>query len=254
MDEVFERILVDYDGVRSVFSMGKMAVLWELALETGRFRNAYDLGYQTFADVDTQTGEVTQREGMIPELYEDIFWCPSTSGFKSWRAMSYHPELEAFFVPIILNCETAQFGPVERVEGGGGTGPVRRTNHVHPDSPEHLGEFLAMSMRTGSQSSATGTDTCTFMMLQMATSCGRQDYLPRFRDFRLPMKWMAANLSRFPLGRVAPVGAPCYQLTSLLKNNVLSGVTRSMCSHYLRNRRADPNSGRNRGASSCSSQ
>ena len=149
MDEVFERILVDYDGVRSVFSMGKMAVLWELALETGRFRNAYDLGYQTFADVDTQTGEVTQREGMIPELYEDIFWCPSTSGFKSWRAMSYHPELEAFFVPIILNCETAQFGPVERVEGGGGTGPVRRTNHVHPDSPEHLGEFLAMSMRTG---------------------------------------------------------------------------------------------------------
>ncbi len=149
MDEVFERILVDYDGHRSVFTMGKMAVLWELDLETGAFRSAHDLGYQTFADVDPETGAVTYREGTVPELYEEVFWCPSTSGFKSWRAMSYHPELEAFFIPIILNCETGVFGPVDRVEGGGGTGPVRRTNHMHPASPEHLGEFLAMSIRTG---------------------------------------------------------------------------------------------------------
>ena len=63
--------------------------------------------------------------------------------------MSYHPALEAFFIPINLNCETAVFGPVDRVAGGGGTGPVRRTNHHHPDSDEQLGEFVAMSMRTG---------------------------------------------------------------------------------------------------------
>ena len=149
MDEVFERILVDYDGQRSVFTMGKMAVLWELDLETGAFRSAHDLGYQTFADVDPETGAVTYREGMIPTLYEEIFWCPSTAGFKSWRAMSYHPGLETFFIPINLNCETGIFGPVDRVEGGGGTGPVRRTNHFHPDSPGQLGEFLAMDMRTG---------------------------------------------------------------------------------------------------------
>ena len=149
MDETFERILVDYDGQRSVFTMGKMAVLWELDLETGGFRNAHDLGYQTFADVDPETGEVTHREGMIPELYEEVFWCPSTAGFKSWRAMSYHPETEAFVIPINLNCETGVFGPVERVEGGGGTGPVRRTNHFHPDSPGQLGELLSMSIRTG---------------------------------------------------------------------------------------------------------
>ena len=149
MDEVFERILVDYDGQRSVFTMGKMAVLWELALETGRFRSAKDLGYQTFADVDTTTGQVTYREGMNPILGEALFWCPSTAGFKSWRAMSYHPGRETFYIPINLNCETAVFGPVEKVEGGGGTGPVRRTNHVHPQSPDQLGELLAMSMRTG---------------------------------------------------------------------------------------------------------
>ena len=149
MDEVFERILVDYDGRRSVFSMGKIAVLWELDLETGRFRSAKDLGYQTVADVDPTSGQVTYREGTNPVLGEEVFWCPSTSGFKSWRAMSYHPATEAFYIPLILNCETGVFGPVEKREGGGGAGPVRRTNHFHPDSPDQLGEFLALSMRTG---------------------------------------------------------------------------------------------------------
>ena len=149
MDEVFERILINYDGKRSVFSMGKIAVLWELALETGQFRSAYDLGYQTVADIDPASGRVTYRDGTDPVLGEEVFWCPSTSGFKSWRAMSYHPDVEAFYIPIILNCETGIFGPVDQIEGGGGTGPVRRTNHFHPDSPDQLGEFLAMSMRTG---------------------------------------------------------------------------------------------------------
>ena len=122
MDEVFERILVDYDGRRSVFSMGKIAVLWELDLETGGFRSAKDLGYQTVADIDPASGQVTYREGTNPVLGEETFWCPSTSGFKSWRAMSYHPATEAFYIPIILNCETGVFGPVEQREGGGGAG------------------------------------------------------------------------------------------------------------------------------------
>ncbi len=149
MDEVFERILVEYDSRRSVFSMGKVGVLWELALETGRFRSAHDLGYQTVVDIDPASGAVTYRDGIIPVIGEEVYWCPSTAGFKSWRAMSYYPETEAFLVPVNLNCETAVFGPVDRVAGGGGTGPVRRTNHHHPDSGEQLGEFLSMSMRTG---------------------------------------------------------------------------------------------------------
>ena len=149
MDEVFERIIVDYDDRRSVFTMGKIGVLWEMGLNTGQFRNAHDLGYQTVADIDPNTGEVTYRDGTIPVIGEEVYWCPSTAGFKSWRAMSYYPEMETFFIPVNLNCETAVFGPVDKVAGGGGTGPVRRTNHHHPDSDEQLGEFLAMNMRTG---------------------------------------------------------------------------------------------------------
>tara|TARA_B100000989_G_scaffold278162_1_gene239681 strand:+ start:69 stop:524 length:456 start_codon:yes stop_codon:yes gene_type:complete len=43
----------------------------------------------------------------------------------------------------------ATFGPVERVLGGGGTGPVRRINTLHPDVGDALGEILAISIPDG---------------------------------------------------------------------------------------------------------
>ena len=150
MDETFERILVDLDGKQSVFSMGKLGVLWELDRVTGEYRNAIDLGYQNILDVDQATGAVTHREGMISGVGEELFFCPSTGGFKSLRAMAYHPDTTAMYVPLNLNCETAAFGPVEYRAGGGGTGWVRgRQNHFHPDSPDQLGEFQALDVRTG---------------------------------------------------------------------------------------------------------
>ena len=150
MDETFERILIDYDGRQSVFSMGKLAILWELDRLTGAFVNAVDLGYQNILDVDTQTGEVTYRDGMVVGVREELFFCPSTGGFKALRAMAYHPDTGAMYIPLNLNCETAEFLPVEKREGGGGTGGVRgRKNHFHPDAPDQLGEFQAIDIRTG---------------------------------------------------------------------------------------------------------
>ena len=150
MDETFERILVDYDGKQSVFSMGKLAILWELDRTSGAFTSAVDLGYQNILDVDSATGTVTYREGMVSGVGEDLYFCPSTGGFKSLRAMAYHPDTTALYIPLNLNCETAAFGPVEQRLGGGGTGGVRgRRNHFHPDSPDQLGEFQALDIRTG---------------------------------------------------------------------------------------------------------
>ena len=150
MDETFERILIDYDGRQSVFSMGKLGILWELDRSTGAFTKAVDLGYQNLADVDPETGEFTYREGMVSGVGEMLFFCPSTGGFKALRAMAYHPDTGALYVPINLQCETAAFGPVEQRPGGGGTGGVRgRLNHFHPDAPGQLGEFQALDIRTG---------------------------------------------------------------------------------------------------------
>jgi alcohol dehydrogenase (cytochrome c) len=150
MDETFERVLIDYDGRRSVFTMGKLAILWELDRETGRFISANDLGYQNLVDIDPESGRVTYRDGMIQEVGEVISFCPSTGGFKSLRAMAYHPSTAAFYIPLNLNCETAAFLGVERREGGGGTGGVREKQyHYHPKSPDNIGELAAVSIRTG---------------------------------------------------------------------------------------------------------
>jgi alcohol dehydrogenase (cytochrome c) len=144
MDEVFENILVDAGGRQSLFKMGKIGVLWELDRRTGKFLSASDLGYQTLLDVDRRSGKVAYRPGMIPQMDVELQWCPSTAGFKSWRAMAYHPQTQAFYIPLSLHCERGTFRPVEFVEGRGGTGPVRRINQFHPQAPGQLGEFVAM--------------------------------------------------------------------------------------------------------------
>jgi alcohol dehydrogenase (cytochrome c) len=148
MDEVFESILIDVGGRPSLFKMGKLGILWQLDRKTGAFVRATDLGYQNILDVD-QSGKVTYRPGMIPQLGVQISFCPSTAGFKSWRAMAFNPQTNALYVPMNLNCEIATFGPTAKVAGGGGTGPVRRKNTKHPQSDGNLGEFLALDVASG---------------------------------------------------------------------------------------------------------
>ena len=147
MDETFENLLVDHSGRQSLFKMGKLGILWELDRTTGQFLAAHDLGYQTILDVHPQTGAVTYRPGMIPEEGVELEFCPSVAGFKSWRAMAYHPATQAFYVPLLISCERTTFGPgPEQVEGGGGVGISRRTHLSHPDRPDGVGEFIAIDV------------------------------------------------------------------------------------------------------------
>jgi alcohol dehydrogenase (cytochrome c) len=76
--------------------------------------------------------------------------CPSTAGFKSWRAMAYSPQTNALYIPMSLNCEKAIFGRgPEKEVGRGGTGPVQRKDYKHPASGGNLGEFQALDVKTG---------------------------------------------------------------------------------------------------------
>ena len=149
MDEVFETILVDVDGRQSLFKMGKLAILWQLDRISGEIIKATDVGYQTIVNVNPVTGAITYRDGLLPRIGVQIDMCPSTSGFKSWRAMAYSPQTSAMYIPITLNCELATFGPTEQVLGGGGTGPVRRINYPHPQSNGNLGELLVLDIPSG---------------------------------------------------------------------------------------------------------
>jgi alcohol dehydrogenase (cytochrome c) len=150
MDEVFESILVDVGPRRSLFKMGKLGILWQIDRQTGRYLSAHDLGYQNLVRVDPITGKVTYRPGMIPSLNQMLDFCPSLAGFKSWRAMAYHPETRAFYIPLALTCQKGSFTDVKKVEGGGGVGQGRRDNYHHPESGGgNLGEFAAMDAASG---------------------------------------------------------------------------------------------------------
>jgi alcohol dehydrogenase (cytochrome c) len=152
MDENFENVLVDIDGRKSLFKMGKLGILWQLDRTTGAFVRATDLGYQDILDVDQRTGAVTYRPGKIPQMGVEIDFCPSTSGLKSWRAMAFSPQTQAMYVPLNLNCEIVTYDrdTVPRAIGGGGSGPMRgRKNLKHPLAGGNLGEFVALDVRSG---------------------------------------------------------------------------------------------------------
>ena len=154
-DEVFENILVDRDGQRSLFKLGKLGILWELDRSTGRFVAAHDLGFQNIVDVDSKTGRITYRAGMIPKAGEPIEFCPNTQGVRDWRAMAYHPQLQAFYVLARLNCERAVFAVPSEKENLGDfswyskpsiTGFRSLAMLPHPKSPDHAGSLIAMDM------------------------------------------------------------------------------------------------------------
>jgi alcohol dehydrogenase (cytochrome c) len=149
MDEVFERILIDSGGRKSVFEMGKLGILWQLDRTTGKFIHATDLGYQNIVEVGPETGKVTYRPDKIPQLGAEVDMCPSTAGFKDWRAMAFSPQTNALYIPMALTCEKATFGDVEKVIGKGGVGPVQRKDYKYPASEGNLGEYLAMDIRSG---------------------------------------------------------------------------------------------------------
>ncbi len=141
MDEVFERVLVDYDGRSSVLTMGKLGILWELDRRTGKFLRALDMGYQDQVNVDAATGRASYRPRMVQKTGEPIYFCPGTGGLKTLRAMAYHPATQAVYIPLMLTCEKATFGM--------SSGAVTREDFFHPKSNDNLGEFVALDLRSG---------------------------------------------------------------------------------------------------------
>jgi alcohol dehydrogenase (cytochrome c) len=147
-DEVFENVLVDYQGRTSLFKVGKLGILWEIDRESGAFVASHDSGYQTLLDVDA-TGKVTYRPGMLPKPGEKVSFCGSQIGIKNWHAVAYHPETQAFYIPLYLHCSEITYleGGIDQTVGGGGMGRmVNGATRPHPKSPDALGELLAMGV------------------------------------------------------------------------------------------------------------
>ena len=117
LDDVFESVLIDHDGRRSLFKMGKLGILWELDRDTGAFVAAHDLGYQDVLDVDPETGRSVYRPEKMPVKDVELAFCPDFGGIRNWRASAYHPETQALYIPIHPTCVSGAFTEIELVPG-----------------------------------------------------------------------------------------------------------------------------------------
>jgi alcohol dehydrogenase (cytochrome c) len=152
LDEVFESVLIDRPGRKSLFKMGKLGILWEIDRTTGKFVAARDLGYQDLVEVNPTTGKVLYHADKIPKSGIPVDFCPGFQGVRNWRATAYHPATQALYIPITPACQRSVFTEVERKEGGAGYGQIGHRmlrGFPHPASPQHRGGFLAMDIATG---------------------------------------------------------------------------------------------------------
>lgn len=149
LDEVFERVLVDIDGRKLVFSIGKTGILWKLDRVTGKYLDLVETVHQTaFSSVDRKTGVLTYRSDILEQkIGEWLHVCPSTQGGHNWQPMSYHQPTAQLIIPLSQSCMEMSGRAVEMKAGSGG-GAGNRHFLEMPGRKGMIGKLAAYDVRT----------------------------------------------------------------------------------------------------------
>ncbi len=149
LDESFEQVLIDRDGRKLLFTIGKHGILWKLDRETGRFLAHKETVFQNVFDrIDPQTGDVTYRADIAnAKVGEWISVCPSTAGGHNWPAMGVSPEANALVIPLSQSCLNISGREVALERGSGGTAADRSWEEM-PGTDGKLGKLAAYDIDT----------------------------------------------------------------------------------------------------------
>src|SRR5579864_3053684 len=150
LDEVFERVLVDDQGQKYVFSAGKDGVLWKLDRTNGKYIGHKETVFQNVYDyIDTKTGEPHFRNDIVEnQVGEWVQDCPTSEGGHNWHAMSYNQPTNQILIPVAQSCQEMNPQKIDLVEGGGSGGGAARRFFEMPGTNGNVGKFAAYDARS----------------------------------------------------------------------------------------------------------
>jgi alcohol dehydrogenase (cytochrome c) len=152
MEVGFERVLIEVDGTKRLYTIGKDGILWQLDPATGKFLGLAETQAQTiYSHVDKTTGQVTYRDDIVnAKIGDTISACPGIYGGHNWQATAYSPETRSLIIPLHQLCSDLVGRRVDIELGGGGYGGDSRTYEM-PGSDGKLGRLASWDVKTMEQ-------------------------------------------------------------------------------------------------------